>query len=587
MKKTGKTYLNLFSLIIFCFLFTSGNALAQDVNVNATLNSTEIIEGETVLLEVEVINNTTSGANRPQLPNIEGLRLLPNRTSQSTSITYVNNKMTATTSYGFQLVAEKAGNYTVPPIEVDISDEIYKTEPISFKILDKESVNLRDSNNRPDIYVELEANNYNPVVGEQVIVSLVLYFKQGIDVNSYQALPGWKAEGFWKEDLDLRRQAQQTTTIVDNVRYQKATLMNYAIFPTKTGKLTLSPFSINVRVRENRSFFDSNFGFNFGGENKELSTLPIELNVEKLPEIDDDAISISAVGDFEIKRSISKNKALVGESIEITTETTGTGNLPLINKPQYKIPDGIEEYSPQEKTDLNRANNIISGSKTFTDIIVPRRNGEFEIPALKIAVFNPKSKKFNYINLTSLSFEAENDPNAKHLPQVSDNQLNITPYNGLVKWHSNKKSHLWNTTFYLFLIPIPFIILLGAFIYKKQYDRMNNDIVFSRSRKAYNNAVQILDDAKKTNNIKEGYNFIQNAINGFISDKLNLPKSGLSTKELTQHLEGKIAENDLSVLVKLINKCETITFAPVILQQDLKSDIAKAENLISSLNKTI
>ncbi len=587
MKKTGKLNYRLLFLSFFGFLILPYFLNAQDVYVNATLSSTKIMEGELVILEIEVNNSTTSGVNRPQIPEIEGLRFLPNRTSQSTSISYVNGNMSVTTSYGYQFIAEKTGDYKVPPIEITVSGNYYSTDAIAFKILDNIALSPGSSDDRPDIYIKLEADNDNPVVGQQVIVSVILYFKQGIEVTSYQALPGWKAEGFWKEDLELRRQAQQSTTVINNVRYQKATLLNYAVFPTKSGILKLSPFSVSVRVRENRSFFDSSFGFSLGGENRELNSAPIELNVKELPKFAEDATSIGAVGNYTLKRSISKDKALVGESIEIITELTGSGNLPLVNKPNFEIPDGLEEYSPQENTDLKRSNNIISGTKTFTDILVPRRNGHFEIPGQKVAIYNPNKNNYDYFALPALKFEAALDPNSKNLPQITQNKLNITPHTGLAQWDKTEVTTIWNSKFYFALLPIPLVLLLAAFGYKRYYDKMNTDVVFSRARKALKTATETLKEAKGADNVKEGYHFIQMAITGFISDKLNLPEAGISTRNIAQHLDGKISKEELSQLVKLLDKCETITFAPVISQQDLDNDIFETERLITSLNKSI
>ena len=153
-----------------------------------------------------------------------------------------------------------------------------------------------------------------------MIASIVLYFKNDVEVASYQPSAGWKAEGFWKEDLENRQQARTTSTLIGGVRYQRAVLLQTAIFPTKSGKLELSPYEVTVQVR-NRNRRRDIFSFGMGQERKELQTLPVSIDVRPLPNVD--AVYSGAVGKFQISRTINPENAFVGESIEITTTITG------------------------------------------------------------------------------------------------------------------------------------------------------------------------------------------------------------------------------------------------------------------------
>lgn len=540
--------LRSFSFIIFALWLGLGATVqAQDIDVKATLSETNIIAGESVTLQIEVIGNEIGTFDRPSLPDIPGLRWLPNRTSQSTSYTYANNRTSVVISYGFQLIAEDVGSFKIPPIAVEIGGKTYNTKSISFKVLDPKTIDSSNAESSPDIYVRIEPNVTNPVVGQQVIASVVLYFKAGIEVNSYQALSGWKAEGFWKEELEMQRQARSTSSIINGVRYQRAELLNYAIFPTKAGELTLSPFPISVRIRQNRSGFRDPFSFGLGQENKELRTLPVTINVQKLPEAKN-ADLIGAVGDFKITRSISTSKAFLGESIEIETIVSGTGNVPLINKPKYTFPSALEEYNPQEKTQINRANNIISGTKTFSDIIIARNEGEFVIPEKKIAVYDPNKKSFKYTTLPALRFTAIADPKATIGSQLIETRLSIKPKIGLAQWIPTSTNYLLHNRSLFIWLALPFVFLLGAFGYKQYSDKMANDTGFSRSQKARQKSFNTLQEASATADIKLGYHLIQVALSQFIADKCNLPEAGLSNARLVQEIKAKATSADVTEL---------------------------------------
>ncbi|MDZ7683551.1 MAG: BatD family protein [Fodinibius sp.] len=116
--------------------------------------------------------------------------------------------------------------------------------------------------------------------------------------------------------------------------------------------------------------------------------IPFSVDAQPLPEATNSDY-LGAVGDFTISREISTTGATVGESIEITTRFNGTGNVPLISKPKYQLPDGLEIYEPQENSNINRANQKISGNKSFTDVIIARSPGNYTIPKKRFRILIP------------------------------------------------------------------------------------------------------------------------------------------------------------------------------------------------------
>lgn len=283
MIKIGRLH-TLLSFFVAAFVFGT-SALAQDVEVNASLSETNIFAGEQVQLEISISGTSMGSVQQPELPEIDGLRWIRGSTQRGTSYTIVNGTPSVTYSFGYVLIAQDPGEYTVPSITVDVGGQSFETAPISFKILDPETIDSGEADRAPDIYVRLEPSAMEPVVGQQVVADIVLYFKSGIEVSSYQPSQGWKAEGFWKEELQYPQRAQTTSTIINGTRYNRAGLLQYAIFPTKSGELTISPFEISIAVRQQRSSREP-FGFGLGQERMALETQPVTLNVRQLPEID-------------------------------------------------------------------------------------------------------------------------------------------------------------------------------------------------------------------------------------------------------------------------------------------------------------
>ena len=582
MIRTGKpNRIPLTFFFSFCFISVS---LAQDITVNASLIETNIFSGETVRLDVTVSGQSINAINRPSIPNVDGLRWLSGSTSTSQNFSYVNGRPSVSYTYGYSFVAQAPGTYTFPELEMTVNGDKYTTKQLSFKVLDPKTIDTGQAERSPDIYVRLEPGTKKPVVGEQVTADIVLYFKSEIEVSSYQSSPGWKAEGFWKEELENRQQAKSTSTIVNGVRYQRAVLLQYAIFPTKSGKLTLSPFEVVVQVRQRNRRRDI-FSFGLGQERKELSTLPVTISVEALPSLQN-AVFSGGVGDFSIRRSINPKKAFVGESIEIVTTISGKGNIPLIVAPQYEYPETLELYNPQENSTITRTNRQIGGTKIFTDILIARNEGTFSIPEVEMGYFNPTQKTFKTIALPELTLEAERDPRAS-VSGENELRFNVHPITGLAKWLPVQSERLYSLVWVWLLIPLPLIVLGVAYGFKSYSDKMNSDTTFARSRKAKDYAFEELKKAKGQSDLKMDYNHIQKSLSQFIADKLNLPRAGLSIQDLSNALSKKGGRKAAADVKRLLEKCDTIAYAPNASKEGLEKDISRAEELIKEIGRLI
>lgn len=585
MKKIGN-HIRFFLPLLFLFLGPQ-SSYTQSLQIDASISESNVYSGEQVRIELAITGSSIGSVSQPSPPEIEGLRWIRGSTSRGTRYVLENNTPKITYTFGYLFIAEEPGDYTAPPFEVEIDGQHYQSNTINFTVLDPASIDEQEADRAPDIYVRLEPSTDSPVVGEQVVVDVVLYFKNGIEISSYQPTPGWKAVGFWKEELQYPQRAQASSTIVNGVRYQKASLIQYALFPTKSGELTLSPFELTLSVRQQRRSdpFGFGFGFGFGQERVKVESLPVSINVQSLPSLSD-AEFIGAVGDFEISRSITPKEAMVGESIEITTRISGSGNVPLINKPEYDYPEALEEYNPQQNSTINRQNQQISGTRTFIDILIARNEGTYTIPAARLAYFDPSSESYKRITLPALTFNAERDPEATPV-DVQDQEFQVKPITGLAQWTSSTQTPLHQKTWIWVLIVLPLLITAAAYGYKKYNDRMNTDTAFARSRTATSKAEQTLSKIEETSDIKEGYYLIEKALTQFITDKLNLPPAGLSNSEIIVQVEDLGDTEVTSELKRLLNRCETIAYAPNVSAQNLENDLDKTRKLIKELGKLV
>ncbi len=550
--------------------------------------------GEQFSLAVEISGSAMRDVSLPMLPEIDGVRILSSTPSRSTSISIVNGRTATSTTYTYTLIARESGNFTIPPVTVEIGGEQYVSNSLSVEIMERGQLSQDGRSQVPDIFLEVELDVSNPVPGQQIVASVVLYFKQGIEVSSFQPTAGWRTDGFWREELQNIRQPQAESVIIEGIRYRSATLVRYALFPTRSGELTIAGFPMTVGMRTQPSRNDP-FGSFFGsGANQRrvsLESEPIVLNVRPLPAIDN-ALTMNAVGDLRVVRRLSANRVEAGETLELITRIEGAGNIPLVRKPAYNLPDGIEQYTPQESSNIERQGLTIRGDKTFTELLAPRAPGTYEIPAERVAVFDPASRRYRTIQLPALTFEATPSANTQLASVSNFRPVALQPVTGLAVWNnSSPDKPVFRTVWFWLLLLLPGIAAIAALKQRRLMVLLQNDKDFARSHHAYNRASERFIKARELVNegdAKEIYNILHKAVFSFITDRLALPEAGMSDPEILEKVQDAGVSNDTFRLLKIVlDKCATISYAPVGDRSDFRADIIKTEKLIEELREQI
>lgn len=582
-------------VISFLLLLISFAELAlaqQDFQLEATVSENKIFIGEQFNLRVEVSGSSMRDVSLPVVPDIDGIGLLSQTPSRSSSISIVNGRTTTSTTYSYGLIARETGVFTIPPVTIEVDGEQYQTEPIEIEVIEKGQLTDDGRRQLPDVFLEVEIDEENPVPGQQIVASIQLYFKQGIEVTSFQPNAGWRTDGFWKEELQNIRQPQAESVILGGVRYRTATLIRYALFPTRSGELTLSEFPLNVGIRTQTARNDP-FGSFFGSAGSQrrvsLESEPLTVDVRSIPSAPN-ALSINAVGDLSVERTLMNKNVSVGETIELTTRVRGEGNIPLVRKPDYNFPDNLEQYTPEESSSVERRGLTIRGEKVFTELLAPRAPGEYEIPAERVAVFDPNNGNYEYVNLPALRFTVQSGGDLQNTISSTD-RFQIQPVTGLAVWDQAETESIFSRFWFWILLVLPFALLFAAVRKKRLLMKLSTDKQFARAHRAekvaqerLDHAGSIVDEAEP----KEIYNILHKALYGYLTDKFRLPEAGLSDDELIAHIrDSKIDEKQQSQIKKILDKCATISFAPSGDRTDFRSDIIKTEKLITDLNKQL
>jgi len=602
MVKTGNAFVLHARLLgtLALLLTTVLAGRAQNVEVKTTLSQNEVFTGERISISIEITGSGFNSVSRPEVPQMpEELKLLSRTPSTSRSFSYVNGESNITYSYTYYAVGQVEGTYKIPPVNIKVDNRSYQTNSVTIKLIDRNkarssSDDSPSGSNRPDIYISLELSDRTPYTGQQILADVVLFFKSGLEVLSYQPVPGWKTEGFWKEKLVSNERPRARSTIIDGVRFRKAQLMQFALFPTKSGTLELSPYEVSVNARSvsNRNDAFSSFFGGMQGNNRsvDLKSEPVKIEVKSPPALAN-AKDIGAVGSFTISREISGSNTIVGETIEITTHIEGTGNVPLISTPEYDLPESFEIYNPKDVSDVQRDGKMIAGSRTFTNVVVARKAGSYTIPATNVAYFDPKAEKYHIKNLPEHTITVKKDPKARNLVSANQRSFTITPVLGLTSWQTSGNTDLFDLWWFWTGLITPFMLWALGYWQKTYRERMNTDVFFARSQKALDNAKAKMDEAYENaeeGDIKEAYSALHRALSGYIGDRLGLPEAGLSDEEYLQALKNNNVDSQIpEKLYALLDKCSTIRYAPATTIEDLADDVEEAKKLLGKLKKNV
>ena len=543
----------------------------------------------------------------------------PNKSSSS-SIQIINGnyQQSHSTTYTFLLSATTEGVFKINPASVRVNGKTYVSNAITVKVQKKTSNNSNAQSTSgvkktqsgviqdDDVYIKTIVSNRNPYIGEQIIVTNRIYTKIPVSNLSLEKAPSF--QGFWSKNLtDNNTKLKQSTKVINGHEYIVADISKYAIFPQKSGKLTIEATNMKgvaqVKVegsqRRSRDPFDDFFNdpfFNRNVKNIEvlLNSKPITVNVKALPQAGKPESFDGAVGDFSFTSSIDNDSINANDAISISLKLTGTGNLELIKAPTINFPGDFETYEPKISNNIKTSNRGVSGNKKIEYLAIARNPGDFTIGQIDFSYFNPADKKYHNINAgpynihvikgkngnsSGISYSSSAQEDIRFIGQdirhIKQSEMILKP----------KGEFLFGTSLYYLLVALPIIALfIFVLVYRKSEKRKGN-VKLMKTRKANKLARTKLKKAEKlmnAGNNKEFYDEIAQAIWGYISDKFHITQAEMSIENVQDTLRSKDTEEGvISGFVDVLNNIEFVRFAPGDSSSKMKSIYEESLNTIT------
>lgn len=533
---------NKIIFLSFLFLFTHISLSSQTIVV-ATVDRTQIPINESFTLSISVSGDNASDAI-PDLSSLSDFNVYSS--GKSSNISIVNGHINSSVEFIYTLTPRRTGRFTIPRIGVSVGSDKYWTKEITIDVIapniSNQQPNQRAKNQSQKqsnrsisrdelIFVTAETDKKSAYVGEQINLTIKFYTAMPISSNPQYLPPSYT--NLISDDLPP---VKTGTEIINGIRYYYAEIKT-ALFGIMSGKATVSPATIVAYTQEEDDValdpFDPNFiqkFFSATARTKEikLQTKPLTLDIKALPPPPSDFTN--AVGNFFITAKVDNQTVNMGDPLNLTVEVTGKGNVNSINAPTLNSPD-FKVYDILNSQSISKNKDVIGGTKKFTYIITPLKEGNITIDSIKMTFFNIDTKRYetittNPIRITVLKAKdgGKTYDFDKTLPQNNITQKNIDINYIYEKTGNNFLISLLNKLEKIYL-PFDLFLILALIV---------NYIIIIRRKKIednpvdynYKKAINILKESIKKaekefpSNSRAALSLLYDSIYDYISRKL-------------------------------------------------------------------
>lgn len=605
MIKKLTTYFLLFFVVIAAhaeqtrFIMSAPNAVesGKQFRLSFTLND----KGENLKLPSDLSSNFDI--------------LMGPSTGQSTSITTINGRTTTqvTYSYTYILRAKKEGTFEIRPASIEVDGKVFESNSIKIQVVKGQpqpsSTPSQGGNNaqssqsvdlgKDNLFVRVDMNKSNVYRGEQIISTVKLYVSPNIPISGFDDVNLPTYEGFYTQDIDIPQQINFTREVYHNKIYQVGVLKKTILFPQQNGKITIKPFSLSLLVRQRvkpRSFFDDFFS-GYRTVKATVKSDPVAVNVKDLPPAPADFMG--GVGNFNVTSDISSQDVTTNDAVTLTMKISGTGNIRLIKNPELKLPTDFEVYDPRSTDNVKATDNGATGTKTIEYLFQPRFEGDYTIPPIQFAYFNPATRSYVTKSTKEYKLHVEKGTAEQSATVVSSLRKEDVQLLGKdIRFIKQGKPGLiargytffGTLGFYSIYGGSALLFLLLFVVYRKKA-RENANIALMRNKKANRVAQKRLKAAAsfmKQNNNEAFHESILKAFWGYLSDKLGIPVADLNRDSAVVALQEKNVEQTIiDDFVEVVDQCEFARYAPSGGSEARSELYHKAESTMSRLEKQI
>jgi tetratricopeptide (TPR) repeat protein len=595
-------------LVLFtvnCSLFT---LQAQTLTASAP---SRVAVGEQFRLTYTVNTQNVSDFRAGDIPSELEVLIGPNKSMQS-SYQIINGHASQSSSvtYTYIVAATKGGSYTIPAARAVVDGKSIHSNTLTVKVVGSignnsrqnsgnEGEEVRDMGSRisgSDLFIKVSANKKRVFEQEPILLTYKVYTQ--VQLSQLRGdMPDLKS--FYTQEVDLPQQKSFSLESVNGRPYRTCTWSQYVMFPQTTGKLQIPAITFEgIVIQQNRNIDPFEAFFNGGSGyvevKKKIEAPGIEIQVDPLPQRP--ASFSGGVGKFNITAQLDKTETKANEPITLRVIVSGTGNLKLIKQPIVNLPKDFDKYEPKvtDQTKLTTAG--IEGSKIYDMLIVPRHQGQYEIPPVEFTYFDTATKRYETVKSEGFHLDVAKGSGTGSVSDFTGDGVDeLNKDIRFIKTGDAKQHHTGDFFFgsgvYWGIIVALIIVFITLFVIFRQRAIDNANVTKMRGKKANKVATKRLKLAARLmtdNKPSEFYDEVLRALWGYVGDKLNIPVAQLSHDNISQKLaERNVHQSIIDKFIGAIDECEFERYAPGDPKGNMNKVYDKAMLAIEKIEETM
>lgn len=570
------------------------------------------------------ISADSASVPEPDLPAMTNFNIYSSGRSQNISI--INGKITTSVSFTYVLSPMFIGKQKIPSLSVSDGKNKAFTQEIEITVVRSASSSQpgqarqaqqgrtsrqvqgsppgRTATASPDdlLYLTAETDKRSAYPNEQINLTIKFFTAVPLTSNPQYIPPQFR--NLIAEDLPPVRNGE---TEIKGTRYAYSEIKT-AVFGLAEGKAEVDPATVVAQLHKEAAMdpFDPNFFQKFfamnnaQGETRTIKSSPLSINILPFPPGAPPSFK-DVAGSFEISAETDRKEVKTGEALNLSVKISGSGNLKVLTAP--KLPDmpDFKVYDTMSSLDISKANDVISGKKVFTTILIPKREGRVVIPAVEFSYFDTEAKVYREIatkpiEITVLKGDGDG---AKVSFAAGAQATGITPLASDIRYVSDKAAPPGATALarraaawplWINLAPV-LIALLSFWVERMQAFKIKNPLLF-KFKKARGQADAGLAKAReqlKLGRPAEAASVLYDSLLAYLSDKSGQKVSGMTRKKALALLKGQFpgaGDYALGEIGDLWENLEALHYTPEGDQPErAKEMISKYAALLDMLEK--
>jgi len=439
-------------LIFMLLLGLSNMTYAADIQVKIDRNPVNLQES----FQLVFTANETPDDDPDFSPLEKDFEILSQ--AQQQSMTFINLKYTKVMEWAVTVRAKRAGSLIIPAIHFGKDNSL-----VTAVVVNKESVQAAGNTNQ-DLFLQVSVDKQAPYIQEQVIYTLKLFRKVDISQASL-------TEPALNDAVIVRLGEDKSYSANYNGEKYVVVEREYAIFPQRSGSMTIAPLTLTAGVvSANQQRYNSFFSQQ-RTRNQRVVSDSVNLEVQAKPANANSPIWLPAEQVYiEEKWSIDPNEVVLGEPVTRTVSLFVKGvtvsALPELQK--QKLPKQIKAYPDQPLLKETPQGKTLVAFREEKMALIASEVGTYTLPAIEIPWWNTQTQRLEKAVIPEkvlVVIAGEQSP-VPVVPPVANTQIPVASAPVIVENSQLDVNKLWIGLALFFAIA--WLLTLGYFLSNKK-----------------------------------------------------------------------------------------------------------------------